>query len=376
MRILISIMRFEPGRTLGSEVYLSSFLEALSRVTEDEEIAVVGSEESCRWGEIFNNKINWISAKIPQSALGRIIFEHNNAEKIAGRWNSNVVFFPFNLMPPMKIPSVLLVHDLVNEFYCKNFPRFRPIYFRLLRYFVRRSVKRSKAIITISKAIADELHELKLVKQEQQVHIVPLAVNRRINNSQKPKHVPSGNFKIILQPGAQLPHKDHLTGINAFGELKRNYTDIYNQTRLILTGDINTDRQLKEAVKRQGIKKNVIFLGRLSPEELEWTMQNASVACFPTLYEGFGLGIVEAQARKTPLIASDIPVLKEVSGGGAIFFKQRNAKDLAEKIAAMLDTKNDSLANLIKVGTANIDKWSWEDHCRKVISILKLTAGF
>jgi glycosyltransferase involved in cell wall biosynthesis len=376
MRILISIIRFEPGRTLGSEVYLSSLLDGLSKVMNKEEIAIVGSEESCGWGELFNNKINWIPAKIPRSAVGRMIFEYNNVEKIANNWKANVVFFPFNIMPSMKIPSTLLIHDLVNEFYCKHFPRFRPAYFRFLRRLVRNSIKKPQSIITISKAIAEELNQLNLLNVEQQVHVVSLAANRRINKEQRPEHLPQGNFKIILQSGAQLPHKDHLTGINAFVELKRNYPNIYRDTKLILTGDINSDKQLKEIVRKQELESNVIFLGRLSPEELEWTMQNASIACFPTLYEGFGLGIVDAQLRKIPVIASDIPVLKEVSSGGAIFFESRNAKDLAMKIVDALVGKNDGIVKLTEIGTANVDKYSWEVHCQKVLSILKFTAGF
>ncbi len=235
-------------------------------------------------------------------------------------------------LPEMKIPSVLLLHDLVNEFYCKKFPLFRPLYFQYLKYSVRRSIKKPKSIITISKAIANELHELNLLKKKQKVYTVPLAVNRHINSVKKPKQIPLDNIKNILQPGAQLPHKSHLTGIKAFVELKKNYPDIYNKTRLILTGELNKDKQLRKVIKQNEMESNVIFLGRLSSEELEWVMQNTSIACFPTLYEGFGLGIVEAQLRNTPVIASDIPVLREVSGNCAVFFEPENEKDLAKKI--------------------------------------------
>ncbi len=116
-------------------------------------------------------------------------------------------------------------------------------------------------------------------------------------------------------------------------------------------------------------------MGRLSSEELEWVMQNTSIACFPTLYEGFGLGIVEAQLRNTPVIASDIPVLREVSGNCAVFFEPENEKDLAKKIVNVLDGNNSRVENLIKMGLSNINKWSWENHCSKVIEILRLTAN-
>lgn len=360
---------------MGSEVYLASFLESLPKVIKDEEIGVAGSEESCRWGEKFADKVSWLPQRLPKSTVGRMIFERNNIENIALNWNANVIYFPFNIMSTVKMPSVLLLHDLVNEFYCKRFKGFRPVYYNYVRYLVRNSIKKANSIITISKTIAKELLELKILNVKQQVYTVPLAVNRHFGKAKKPKQLPEDNLKIILQSGAQLPHKNHLTGIKAMVEIDRHYPEVSKQIRLVLTGGANKDKKIKDLVEKQKIGDNIIFLGRLEKEELEWVMQNAQIACFPTLYEGFGLGIVDAQMRNIPVIASDIPVSKEVSGEAAVFFESSNEKDLAEKIVTVLNMKQDEKRLLIRNGIKNIDKWSWEDHTRKILKILKDTAN-
>lgn len=375
MKILISAIRFEPGKTLGSEVYLASFLESLPKVIQGEEIAIAASEECCRWGEKIAGTITWVPQILPDSTVKRMIFERNNVEKIARRWNAKVIYFPFNIMPEVKLPVVLLLHDLVNEFYCKKFRSFRPVYYNYVRYLVRNSIKKANSIITISDAIAKELLELKMLNAKQKIFTAPLAVNRCLTKTKKPKQLGEDNVKIILQSGAQLPHKSHSTGVKAMVEISKNYPEAYKQIKLVLTGDVNKDKKLKNLIEKHKIGDKITFLGRLAQDELEWVMQNAQVACFPTLYEGFGLGIVDAQLRNIPIIASDIPVLREVSGGAAVFFETGNEIELAQKIVKVLNMKKDEKKLLIKDGIKNINKWSWEDHTSKVLKVLKDTAN-
>lgn len=373
MRILISISRFEPGRTLGSEVFLGSFLDSLAKITDNEQIAIMASQASCQWGKKFTEKVEWIPQVLPSSTFKRMIFERLKTEDIARQWKADVIYFPFNIMPPIKTPGVLLLHDLVNEFYRQKFPRFRPLYYSFVRHLVRRSIKRADTIITVSQAIKNELHNLKLLSPQQQIYVVPEAVNQTIYAKQRPQLLPLDKRRIILQPGAQLPHKSHITGVKALVEVFKKQPEIFKKIQLVLTGGANRDDNITNLVKKEKISDNVVFLGRVSAEELEWLMQEAEIVCFPTLYEGFGLGIVDAQLRGTSIIASDIPVLREVSGNSAIFFEPENAADLACKIINLLEDKENE-KKLISDGKKNVTQWSWLDHSSKVLKILKDTA--
>lgn len=375
MRILISTPRFEPGKTLGSEIYLQGFLESLGKILEKDVVAVVGSEKTCEWGEDFAGNLTWMPEKLPESSVRRMIFERGNIERIARKWNADVIYFPFNIMPRVKIPGVLLLHDLVNEFYCKKFPFYRPIYYRYIRHLVRRSIKNADAVITISNAVADELKTLNLLNDVERIYVAPLAVNRIRSKQKRPNLLPPNGKKIILQSGAQLPHKSHMTGIKAMAEIKKKHPQILQQIQLVLTGGTNNNKNINDFIRKNEIQDNIIFLGRLDEDELEWVMQNARVSCFPTLYEGFGLGVVDAQIRQTLIIASDIPVLKEVSGGAAIIFEPENEKDLAQKIVESLRNNDNNSLELIKKGFENVNKWTWKAHSQKVLEVLKVTAN-
>lgn len=372
MRIFISILRFEPGKTLGSEVYLRSLLNALTKIKNDEQIIIAASENGVEWGKLIAPEFTWISQMLPASVVRRMISETNGIEKLAKEYQADVIFFPFNIMPKVRIPSVLLVHDLVNEFYCRKFPFYRPVYYRTVKTLVRKSIKSADNLLTISRVIAEELASSKFVKPEQKIFVAPLS-SQPILKKKRPTKLTDNKKKIILQTGDHLPHKNHITGLKAMSALSTAYPQLFDNLHMILTGGFIHDKRLKKFVEENNIGGNVTFLGKVSAEELEWLMQEAELICFPTLYEGFGLGIIEAQLRGKPIIVSDIPVLREVSGNTAIFFEPENHNQLAEEIKRVLEQKSYN-KYLIDNGLLNAVSWNWEDHAQKVLEVLKLTA--
>lgn len=373
MRIFISILRFEPGKTLGSEVYLRSLLSALTKVKNDEQIIIAASENGVKWGKPIAPEFTWISQMLPASIVRRMIFEANRTEKLAKEYQADVIFFPFNIMPKVRIPSVLLVHDLVNEFYCRKFPFYRPVYYQTVKTLVRKSIKRADNLLTISQVIAEDLASSKFIKPEQNIFVAPLS-SQPISKKRYPAKLTNSRKKIILQTGDHLPHKNHITGLKAMLVLSTAYAQLFDDLHMILTGGFIRDKRLKKFVEENNIGKNITFLGKVSAEELEWLMQEAELICFPTLYEGFGLGIIEAQLRGKPVIVSDIPVLREVSRNAAVFFEPENHNQLAEEIERVLGQKSYD-KSLIDNGLLNAASWNWENHARKVLEVLKLTAG-
>ena len=372
MRIFISILRFEPGKTLGSEVYLRSLLNALTKIKNDEQIIIAASENGVKWGKLIAPEFMWISQMLPTSIVRRIISETNRTEKLAKKYRADVVFFPFNIMPKVKIPTVLLVHDLVNEFYSRKFPFYRPIYYQTVKTLVRKSIRRANNLLTISRVIAEELANSKFVKPEQKIFVAPLS-SQPISKKERPAKLPKNNKKIILQTGDHLPHKNHITGLKAMSVLSTVYPESVNNLQMVLTGGFIHDKKLKKFVEQNNIGENVTFLGKVSAEELEWLIQEAELICFPTLYEGFGLGIIEAQLRGKPIIVSDIPVLREVSGNTAIFFEPENHNQLAEEIKGVLEQKSYD-KSLVDKALLNATSWNWESHAQKVLEVLKITA--
>jgi len=261
---------------------------------------------------------------------------------------------------------------LVNEFYSKRFPFYRPVYYQTVKILVRKSIKSADTVLTISRTIAGELENSKFVKNGQKIFIAPLS-SQPISKKERPAELPAYNRKIILQTGDHLPHKNHIAGLKAMSVLSKTYPQLFKNLQMVLTGGFFRDKSLKKFVEENNLGENVTFLGKVSTEELEWLMQEAKLICFPTLYEGFGLGIIEAQLRAKPVLASDIPVLREVSGNTAIFFEPENYKQMAEEIRRILERESYD-QRLINKGLENAKAWDWESHAQKVLEVLKLTA--
>lgn len=373
MRILISALRFEPGRTLGSEVYLRSLLQTLAEIKGDEQIAVVASAECCQWGESLTSNFEWIPQRIPSSPIARLLYENNKVTQAKEKWEADVVLFPFNTMPRVAFPGVLVVHDMVNDFYSKHYPRFKPFYYRPLRRIVRNSIARADAIVTDSNTIRDEVVASRLPKHAHKVFGAPLAPDSPCAEAVRPNDLPDDGRLIILQPGAHLPHKNHLTGIQALSELRRLFPETFSRVRLVLTGGFFKDHNLMKYVEREDLAGNISFLGKVPPPELEWLMQKAVLISFPSLYEGFGLGTVEAQLHGVPVIASDIPVMREVSGGAAVFVEPKNAAAWAEGIHRLTNDEAER-QDLINNGLKNAKGLNWQNHARTILKVLRQIA--
>lgn len=371
MKILISALRFVRNRTYGGEVYFKSLLKALDKVKGDEaDIVVASSPETCNWIKEIAPSLETIRGKVPTHNLMALIHEGLLVPKIAETIGAEVVFFPFNVMPKIKQPSVVMVHDLVNRYYLTNFPSYRPLHNWLLWKLVLRSIRGAEAIITPSNTVADEIRSLH-IKEKTKVFPIREAVAVNITNNKECRLVSDNGAFILLQTGAKLPHKGQEISLHALVKLREFSPTLYEKIKLVITGgdkkELTVLRRLSEKLM---IVDNVLFTGRVEADELEGLVHKASLVLFPTLYEGFGLGVIEAQKEGKAVIVSDIPVLREITGGAAAFFCPGDHVGLARIIKKLLTNEKERL-QLEKVGPKKASDWTWDDHARALIEVLK-----
>ena len=126
--------------------------------------------------------------------------------------------------------------------------------------------------------------------------------------------------------------------------------------------------------KQQDLQKqnsdNVKFLGKVSDQELVRLYNHAYCFVFPSIYEGFGIPPIEAMACGCPVLAADIPVLREVCSDGAIYFDPYNVQDICNTIKQFMQTEDNSRNQLIDKGLANASRFSWEVSAKKVLEII------
>jgi glycosyltransferase involved in cell wall biosynthesis len=164
-----------------------------------------------------------------------------------------------------------------------------------------------------------------------------------------PKH-------YVVYPANFWKHKNHEMLLTAFGIAMQN--GLANEVRLVCTGaPSERQRWLKHAADEMGLGDQIVFAGYLTTAELLSLVTNSSGVVFPSLYEGFGLPVIEAMASGVPVACSNSTSLPEVAGGAAILFDPRNPESLAKAIISLVSDK-DLTASLVEAGTARAAMFS------------------
>jgi glycosyltransferase involved in cell wall biosynthesis len=114
----------------------------------------------------------------------------------------------------------------------------------------------------------------------------------------------------------------------------------------------------------------VRFVGYLHEDALQGVLANADTLAFPSLYEGFGLPILEAMAMGVPVVCSDRASLPEVAGEAAVYFNPLSVEDMAQKIGHI--ASNPALRDeLRQKGFENVKRFSWEKTARETLVIYR-----
>jgi glycosyltransferase involved in cell wall biosynthesis len=172
------------------------------------------------------------------------------------------------------------------------------------------------------------------------------------------------NEKFIMYVGRPQPHKNLQRLIDAFVTLQAEHPELW----LVLAGrkDVLYERY-EQYVKKQGIK-NVLFTGFIGEGQLLWLYQHCAAYVFPSLSEGFGLPGLEAMQAGAPVLSSSATCLPEIYGTAAHYFDPTDTKDMADKIAEVLDDAK-LRAKLVEAGKAQAAKYSWQRMAEQTLAV-------
>jgi glycosyltransferase involved in cell wall biosynthesis len=222
-------------------------------------------------------------------------------------------------------------------------------------------IKNSRHIITVSEFSKNEIAKYFGIDKNK-ISVVYNGVDQQF----RPKK--ENNYEqYILGVSSVAYHKNFIKLIEAFSLLNR------NDIKLYIVGGLNEKIFGKNSLKILEYAKNndnIIFLGRVDDEKLIELYSNAICFVYPSLYEGFGIPPLEAQACGCPIVVSDIPVFKEIYADSAVYFNPLDPNDISCKINNIL---NDS--NLRKIltqkGLENAKKFTWDNSAKQFFSILE-----
>lgn len=279
------------------------------------------------------------------------------------------VFHSPDFIPPFhgSFRSVITIHDLVFMLY----PHF--LTKDAARYYgqIDQAVKRSDAIIAVSQATKRDIVRL-LGVPENRITVIYEAASpyfRFIDNPEI-KHRLQGRFGIhgefVLFVSTIEPRKNIPTLLRAF----RRFLDAYGlEVQLVLAGEKGwLHEQVFALVAELGLTKDVLFLGRVSAEELLWLYNAAQVLVAPSIYEGFGLTPLEAMACGTPVVVSNVSSLPEIVSDAGLLVDPSDPEELSVAIWRVL-TDSELRETLIAKGFKRTALFSWDSTAQQTLDL-------
>ena len=278
----------------------------------------------------------------------------------------DVLFIPAHL-PPLIHPKklVVTVHDLAFKQYPEVYSK-REL--RLQEWGVQRVLKKAWRIITPSEFTKNEVCKWYPRHKKDTIFVIPHGVIKVQNSKLKTKNYNS-KLKTIIYIGRLESKKNIVNLIKTFNISKSCKLQVASY-KLILIGSPGYGYEaIKKEIDASPYKNDIIQTGWQDREEVAKHLHNATLFVFPSLYEGFGMPLLEAFATGTPVSCSDIPPLREVGADVPLYFNPRDPVDMAEKIQRLL-TNPELQKQKSAEGLARAREFSWKRAAEKTLDIL------
>ena len=227
-----------------------------------------------------------------------------------------------------------------------------------LKRVVPRSIKQADFIITISEAVKSELvKEFSLNPEKCVITTIPpnkKYFKKNSNEIHKKYKIPTEKYIYFI--GNLEPRKDLPTLIEAYRKLPKSIKKDYS---LVMAGGHGwkTEKSDKAITAAQKAGENVVHVGFIDDKDGAAFYQKASLFVMPSIYEGFGMPVLEAMASNCPVVASNIPVLREVGGDAALYAKVSDSDSFCKVIQDVINNKN-LQKEMIGKGRKNLDNFS------------------
>ncbi len=357
------------------EIYARELIPALREIAGPslELVAFVNREAAEAgggpWGELIpsvtvpvraRNRVEWVRGE--QLLLPRL-----------SRWAGIDLLHSLASTAPAQTAAlrIVTIHDLIYRVYPEAHAGLLTVGMRLL---VRLAARRSERVIADSASTRDDLVRF-LGVPESRIDVVALGAGETMRTTPmserelRARHG-LGDRPVALSVSAKRPHKNLLRLLEALALLPGERRPV-----LILPGYPTWhERELRERAASLGVAGDVRFLDWVADSELEGFYAAAGAFVFPSLYEGFGLPVLEAMRRGVPVACSDRSSLPEVAGEAALLFDPERPAEIAAAIERLLTDRAEA-DRLRDAGRQRAARFTWEATARETLRSYERALG-
>jgi glycosyltransferase involved in cell wall biosynthesis len=370
LRIFVSALQVGPGMT-GIGTYSRELIRGFSRIPRREEILVGAPHpELFQFLEgVDGFEVAPIDLRA-HTARARVAAIHTLVPAAAQRLRADVVLVPTFVAPAWgRFQTAVAVQDLTFRRFPETLGAAKRMYYQML---VRRSVRRAARVFVTTRVIGDELVEF-VPEVADRIRLTPLGVsptflaNGDRDGEDGPTLVerPRRDFLFV---GTLEPRKNLERLLTAHGNACR--SDPSFPTLRVVGGRGWVDEGIHRALAAHPDPRRVVRLGYTSVEDLVAEYDQALALVFPSLYEGFGLPILEAMARGCPVVTSRGIATEEVAGGAAWLVDPLDTGDL-ERCLHRLAADSKLRRRLAREGRARVREFSWTGCARLTLEGLR-----
>jgi glycosyltransferase involved in cell wall biosynthesis len=293
------------GNPAGTGTYVRGLLAALQRRSDLELTTATMDSGSV---QTLDTGRKPAGSRVANS-LRHLAYYAHRLPRQARATRSDLIFCPSSLVPLRgATPFAMTVYDLTARRYPQTLDTFSRVYGAAM---LRHGLRHSRTICTISQAVADEI-AAEPDRTGQPIHVAYPGPNPELlSATPEPMAIEGASF--LLMVGTLEPRKNQVTALKAFAAYRETHPE--SDVTLVLAGSPGWRYQdILQTIDALSLERHVRRVGSVSVGQLKWLYQHARALLFPSLYEGFGLPVLEAFATRCPVVAADIAPVREITG--------------------------------------------------------------